>query len=486
MVTIIIGNTKCKVANLTDPLVIKALDMQLSYDVQGFQFMNINNNWDGKHRLFTKNHYFPIGMLPTVERILKTHNAPYKRVDNRLPLKYGSGLALDPSSGFVPRDYQLEVVAAAKRKGGGIVRAATGSGKTLMIAMIAAEFNVKTVIYVIGIELLYQMKNTIERAYPGIKVGMVGDGQCDIQNITVATIWSAASAFNKKAVLMDSDLTPDSKKKNQAKLNKERVRAMVNDAELIFVDECQYAASETVQFLHRNSASARHRFLFSGTPWRDSGDDLLIEAVGGPKIYDINASTLIDKGWLVPPKIHFLDVPSFRGVGKTYQEVYKRFIVENDTRNELIVKATKRLVEDGRKTLILVTKISHGNHLLDLLKKDLRVCGLDGSNKSADRIEAIEEMKSGGLDVLIASKIFDQGIDIPDLNGLVLAGSGKSSARALQRIGRVIRKGEEGSGKKDAIVVDFFDNCKYLRDHSHIRNRIYSTEPNFKIFMPKR
>jgi len=812
MITIIIGNTKCKVANLTDPLVIKAIDMQLSYDVQGFKFMKVDNNWDGRYRLLTKNHYFPIGMLPAVEKILQVHGYKWSVMDNRGKLVYGGSQDIDQSSGFIPRDYQLEVVDAAWKHGSGIVRSATGchragqnilmfdgsikkvedviigdkimgpdsssrtvlslcrgkdrmvriipvkgepfvvnkehilslkrtrrksgdklagnivdvkvseyikwnnhqkhihklfrvpvdfcnkvdlkidpyfmglflgddsakhgpaeaaskeyshdgsfegdvgknktyekvnklraalrdynligcgadnkfvpmdyktssrmdrleilagildskgtmlsggfnfiskskslsndvayiarsvglaayikickkefcsdcihgdyyrvsisgdcsiipnrirrkkarprrqkkdvlvtgfkieeldeelyygfqvdsdnryllgdftvthnSGKSLMIAMITARFNVKTVIYVIGIELLYQMKETIERAYPSMKVGMVGDGHCDIQDITIATIWSAAAAFGKKAKLLDSDSTSHSKKKTKkAALKKEEVRSMVMNAEMMFIDECQYAASETVQLLHRQSQCARHRFLFSGTPWRDGGDDLLIEAVGGPKIYDLNATTLIRNGWLVQPKIYFLDVPTIRGVGKTYQEVYKNFVVENEVRNDLIVKSVHRLIEKNRKVLVLVTKIAHGKHLESLLEKDLRVSSLDGSNKTADRIGTIQDMKDGKLDVLIASKIFDQGIDIPELDALVLAGSGKSSARALQRVGRVIRRGKEGSNKKDAIVVDFFDNCKYLRDHTHVRNRIYSTEPGFRIIMPKR
>ena len=91
-------------------------------------------------------------------------------------------------------------------------------------------------------------------------------------------------------------------------------------------------------------------------------------------------------------------------------------------------------------------------------------------------------MKDGNIQVLIASKIFDQGIDIPELDALILAGSGKSSGRALQRIGRVIRK---SPGKKKAIVVEFFDNCKYLRDHSEARIKVYKSEPGFNIKMPK-
>ena len=75
-------------------------------------------------------------------------------------------------------------------------------------------------------------------------------------------------------------------------------------------------------------------------------------------------------------------------------------------------------------------------------------------------------MKDGFTDVLVASKIFDQGVDIPELDALILAGSGKSTGRALQRIGRVIRK---YPGKEKAIVIEFMDNCKYLKNHSEVR-----------------
>ena len=53
-------------------------------------------------------------------------------------------------------------------------------------------------------------------------------------------------------------------------------------------------------------------FFFQETPWRDSGDDILIEAVGGPKFYDLSATTLIRRDILVAPEIHFIDVPIAR------------------------------------------------------------------------------------------------------------------------------------------------------------------------------
>lgn len=482
MTKIIVGNHKCKLMSLHDAEIRNELDLSLSYMVQGYQFMNVRNNWDGRQRLLDKRNYFPVGMLPTVEQILRKNLHPYSVVDNRPALTYNDQMVVNPKSGYGFRDYQAELIEAAWKNKSGIVRAATGAGKTFCIASIAAKFGIKTVIYVIGIELLYQMKATFMKAFPHLNVGMVGDGHCEIGDITIMTIWSAAAAFNQKVKLNDSDLTNDSSRKNK-KMNKAVVQKAVAEAEMFILDECQYAASQTVQFLHRASTSARHRFLFSGTPWRDSGDDLLIEAVGGPKFFDISATKLINDGWLVPPEIHFINVPMKRGIGKKYHEVYTNFIVENEDRNGRVIAATKKLVAAGKKCLILVTKIAHGKKLLEMLGDDLRAESLDGSNKTVDRLAAIKKMQAGELDVLVASKIFDQGIDIPELDALILAGSGKSSARALQRIGRVIRT---HPGKERAIVVDFYDNCKFLREHSKARLKIYRTEPGFKIKMPKK
>jgi len=83
----------------------------------------------------------------------------------------------------------------------------------------------------------------------------------------------------------------------------------------------------------------------------------------------------------------------------------------------------------------------------------------------------------------VASVVYDQGVDLPMLDSLILAGSGKSSGRALQRLGRVIRP---YPGKKDAVVVDFIDNAKYLLNHTAARIDIYRTEAGFKIKLPKK
>ena len=485
---IFVDNVSCKLSGAPPKGLVDRLDKLMSYDHPAYAFMaggRYGNKkgaigWDGRVRLFTDSLKFPIGLLSMAKKVLQEESIEYEIIDQRPKLSYGPKVNMVPGK-YVLRDYQEGAVNAAKKHGSGIIKVATGGGKTLIISALCAEFNVPTVVYVIGIELLYQMRDTLKEAY-GIESGIVGGGECDLtKDVTIMTIWSAAAAFDKKISIEDNDLTGDEKVKINSE-NKALIRTKVSGAELFIFDECQYAASDTLQFLHKASVSARHRFLFSGTPWRDTGDDILIEAVSGPRIYDLSATKLINEGHLVPPDIHFIPVPVMRTPGSTYHDVYKNYISENEERNDLIVRAAKKLVDAGKKVLILVVRVGHGKVIMDLLQDNFRAKFLDGAKSTKNRLETIQDMKDGKLDILVASKIFDQGVDIPELDALILAGSGKSSGRALQRIGRVIRKAD---GKTKAIVVEFYDNCKYLKDHSEARIKVYKSEPGFNLIIKK-
>jgi superfamily II DNA or RNA helicase len=113
------------------------------------------------------------------------------------------------------------------------------------------------------------------------------------------------------------------------------------------------------------------------------------------------------------------------------------------------------------------------------LKKKVPTALLSGKDTSKVRERIKGELENGKIKCLIASKIFDIGIDLPILSGLVIAGAGKSSVRALQRIGRVIRP---YPGKTMAAILDFADQAPYLSDHARVRRRIYEWE--FEVTWP--
>jgi len=81
--------------------------------------------------------------------------------------------------------------------------------------------------------------------------------------------------------------------------------------------------------------------------------------------------------------------------------------------------------------------------------------------------------KDGSNDnfVIVATTIFDEGVDMPSVNVIVQGTGGKSEVKTIQRTGRGLRK-KKGSG--GLIVYDFLDSSKYLNEHSERRMTIYA------------
>ncbi len=387
---------------------------------------------------------------------------------------------------FQPRQYQTEAVAAlhehvCTKQTNPCIVLPTGSGKSVMITELIANTNLKTIVYVIGIDLLYQMKETFEHML-GTKVGIIGDGKADIRKINVCTVWTAANALGNKYVPFDDE--DRSRKEEWDISNKDNIVKAIRGTEMAIYDECQMLAAKTLQVINSASLNARYKYGFSGTPYREDNADLLLEAVCGGIISEVTASELIQKGYLVKPKIHFINVPEYKGKLPTkYQSIYKAYIVENEVRNDKIIKAAEKLLESGRRVLILVKNIKHGQILMDELKDKYIVYFVKGNVDSDERNRIRQEFLNNNIDIIVASVVYDLGVNLPSLDGLILAGAGKSKGRALQRIGRVIRSYPE---KKDAIVIDFIDNAKYLLKHTASRMDTYRKESEFDIRLPKR
>jgi superfamily II DNA or RNA helicase len=238
---------------------------------------------------------------------------------------------------------------------------------------------------------------------------------------------------------------------------------------------------ETVQQIFKSS-KPEHLYGLSGSPWRDDGADLLIESVLGKYIVNIPASRLIKEGYLAKAIIRFRVVPRYPyEIEKSYPSIYKRYVVENDVRNGLILDAAKTLVGKGYQTLVLFSSLKHGRILYDLFDEHMKCAILDGSNSKEERQQVKKDLEDHKIDCVLASKIFDIGVDIPSLSGLVIACGGKSTVKALQRVGRVIRK---YPGKTFAVVIDFCDQATYLDNHSRIRHKIYTSEDGFDVNWP--
>lgn len=481
--TIIIKNNGCQISDAPYQFLTK-LDLALAYRIPGAEYSKAYKmgRWDGIKRLLTPDLRFPYGLLGRVKDLFKQNSVPFIIEDQRDLKSPIQSIDIIPTLSHMnktPFPYQLEVLEAVKQEDCGIIRVATGGGKTLICALIAAYFGKTTIIYVIGNDLLHQIHTFFSSVFRE-KIGMIGDGICDIARINIASVWTVGKALGLKDDIVledDDDERPLSEEKYVEVLD------LLDKTKVHVFDECHLAGCSTIQEISKHIIP-EHIYGLSASPWRDDNADLLIECVFGSKIVDISASKLIGLDFLVKPVIKFIEVDPYpEKLKKNYQTVYSKYVINNEVRNGLVARGAEKLVEQGYQTLVLFNNIKHGEILYKEISKKIPCILLSGKDTSEVRLAAKAKLEAGEIRCVIASKIFDIGVDIPSLSGLILAGGGKSSVRTLQRIGRVLRK---FPNKKMAAVIDFKDNAHYLKDHAKIRHKVYSSEPAFQVFWPNK
>ena len=112
-----------------------------------------------------------------------------------------------------------------------------------------------------------------------------------------------------------------------------------------------------------------------------------------------------------------------------------------------------------------------------------------GESKDKDRIKAIADARIGEIDVLIGSTIFDAGVDIPAISGVIITGAGNSDITLIQKIGRGARKVDYeealgrlpkfmiGQDQKVTKVYDILDeNVKFFEKQAWNRYNISKEE----------
>lgn len=270
---------------------------------------NPNNNWDGwittvcyskkycKCAIKKDSMHFPSGLLSKAKKYFNDNDIRFNIVDNRMQVD--RNMNIDFSDGVKLRDYQKEVVTEACKKTRGIIKAATGAGKTCISCGLAKEIGrAPYLFFVTSKDLLYQAKDEFEKflsdSGENIKVGVVGDGKCDIEDITIITVQTAVRSIGKKKVKIVND-APAEKEIECSDDDKEKIRNLIDNAMVMVCDEVQHWSSETCQIISDHCKNAFYRFGVSATPFRDLGDDILIDACFGKTISEISASFLIKK-----------------------------------------------------------------------------------------------------------------------------------------------------------------------------------------------
>jgi superfamily II DNA or RNA helicase len=485
VIDITIDNVFSTAKGLSDhPAVMKCLEAY----APGYKYtLNYKRGrWDGKVNLFD-GESFLTGLLPVVVDALTSHKVPFQLIEGRvvkIPKISANRMALRP--------YQLEAVEKALRNSlygtwwpRGVIQVATGGGKTEMAAAMIDMTNVPTIFLVHRKDLETQAIERFQKY--NLNVGKLDTIATNL--VTVTTIQSLMSwnmTFEKfytnsrgeEAERSDAWIADKNKKQSAAAKS---VRKALADIQQVFIDEAHLVASQVEKIGLFGAAlqlmpNAYMRWGLTATPFmREQLHDWMLEGGTGSILVRITNRELIDAGFLTECVVDMFLTGKQPDIPKTWPECYDYGVVTNRIRNDKIVKCFNTYPGPA---LILVSALKHG----EILANKLNIPFLSGQSSAVERKTAIEAMKAGKLNGVVASTIWDEGIDIANIKTVILAGGGKSDIKNLQRLGRGLRISD---GKGQLQLVDFLDQSPaILSRHSQLRKALW-TEQGFKINIDK-
>ena len=465
---------------------------------------------------------FPSGLVGMVMRDARAAGIQVNVIDRRVnPCTPVTGQARDDALDWLRDSYQREPVDIVTAKSRGILWLPTGSGKTEIMCGIIRVHPGKWIAIVHNKKLMHDIARRYElreaQKFFGlkpsgdnvadlelvktamfraglsempVKAGRVGDGKWDEQEFTVCTFQTLAKALRKKR----------GKIQNPAAYAK--AKALLNRAIGVLVDECHTLPAASFWGVLMAAENAYYRIGVSGTPLA-RGDKRSVFAVAalGPVQYRIKPGVLVDEGVLAKARIRMVPCEQFlndpicqrchgtgdSGMGPSscslcegkgtrtprWQQVEKALIIKSKVRNALFVKYVAQHADFPN--LSFVNSIEHGKILQEMFGLyGLRSSFVWGKHGTEQRDEALRKLVDGELDVLVASKVFQEGIDAPPIRSIGIASGGKSSIAALQKIGRGMRVTDD----KDAFdVFDMYDSGhKWLVRHRNGRIKAFTSE----------
>jgi len=369
------------------------------------------------------------------------------------------------------RDYQISSVRKALHRLHGVFQIATGGGKTVIIAAIIYHFlnyvsEVDSAICIVPTtHLLRQMYNEfVSVGFEESSISRLGDGyKLEDKPICIATSDSAYNQINK-----------------------------LKDRKLLIVDEAHHVSSRTWTTIC-TKINTRYRFAFTGTVREDpncySYSDLALIGLFGPIIQNVKAKQLINRGYLAQPIYTIIDVDSKKIPGFYWHSIYQQGVVKNLVRNELICKLSYSCYINKYKVLCFVARKDHGKFLC---KKITDCYGIETlftqggstsylykpsgkvSKNNWDIKEISDYVNENNEVIVVATQVFDEGVNIPSFNTLIIAAGMKKYRRSIQRCGRGMRPKEKDNF---VYIFDFYDGQHvFLSSQSNYRIETYDHE----------
>ena len=458
---------------------IKKMMNHFSYEVENSRYSEKykNGEWDGKYKFYNfKKRTIYYGLIKDVYLYLKNNGYTIDLDQNVLYNEESistDDINFAVDKGYKLRDYQEKAVFDCLRKRRRMIQSPTGSGKTLITYSLVEYLrrkNKKILIVVPRVQLVIQtLKEFID--YGGDTVKYHG-------------IYQGRSKESEAPVIISTRDSLRGYTKNNKKYFKQ--------FDVVIVDEGHGANATTITNIAKLCTNAEYRFALSGSFYKSELEIMKLKGLFGPLNIVIRTKELIDNGTLAQLDIKVLNLRytdedvNFISTLSYQDETY--FIETHKARNELISRVC--LSRKGN-VLCLYRKIAHGKVFEKLSKQynddgTKKIFLLSGKDKVKIRDEVVSIMEQNNNCVVFATYgIFSTGINIKNIEHVIMGSPMKSAITVAQSIGRGLRK---SAVKTDVMLYDIVDNMarynptvdsyinNYSVDHGGHRIALYDEE----------
>ena len=447
-----------------------------TFEVPGAKFMPMvrNRMWDGKIRLFSPaNGEIYVGLLPYIKKFCDSNNVKYtidKGVEDERNVmdKVARGFikSLKPKSrgkSLKIRDYQIEAFRLAIARNRALLVSPTASGKSLIIYALVRYYQMaghRTLILVPTTSLVEQMYTDFEDYgwSSGTYCQKVYQGYTTkIEKDVVISTWQSVYKMHKKYF--------------------EQFGCVIGD-------EAHMFKAKSLTGIMTKLHQCKYRFGLTGTLDGSQTHKLVLEGLFGAVEKVVSTKELIDKNTLANLKIKCIVLKHpIKKERMTYAEELD-YLVSKESRNKFILDLCNTISGNTLCLFQLVEK--HGKILYEGMKGSENVYFVYGGTDTQQREEIRGLVEGHKNSTTIASYgTFSTGINIRNINNIVLASPSKSKIRVLQSIGRGLRT----SSTKDSILIfDIADDVSYKErrnftlNHFFERINIYNEEEfNYEI-----
>lgn len=229
--------------------------------------------------------------------------------------------------------------------------------------------------------------------------------------------------------------------------------------DIVVVDEFHHAAAPSYRALLEH-VIPQELLGLTATPERSDGLPIL-EWFDGAIAAELRLWDAIDQGRLAPFEYYGLhdgidlrQVPWKRGVGYDVAGLTNLYTA-NEVWARLVLAQLERHVDDIRsaRALGFCVSVEHARFMARVFQNaGIPAVAVWGDSPEQERRDALDRLRRREINVLFSVDLFNEGIDLPNVDTLLLLRPTDSPTLFLQQLGRGLRKHE---GKTTCLVLDF-------------------------------